>query len=91
MTKTVKKVSVTNPQAKLYIITFNLLVMEGATPVIDQNFTCEYRPGESIDSKIKEITDKMNDVIVEYKSSQAIYNNTQLDTVVQSIQAGLVL
>jgi len=91
MTKTVKKVSVTNPQAKLYIITFNLLIMDGQTPVIDQDFSCEYRTGESVASKVNEVKEKMQKVISDYQSSQVIYNSAQLDSAVTAIEEGIVL
>lgn len=84
----VTKKSVTNPQSKLYIIIFNLQVTDGVV-VIDQDFTCEYRTGELINSKIDEVTTKMNEVIASYKAAQAIFNNIQLDNAVIAIQEGL--
>mgnify|MGYP001287831331 CR=1 FL=1 len=87
----ISKKSVTNPQSKLYIITFNLSVSEGAVVVINQDFSTEYRTGEAISGRINDVTSKMQEVITCYKASQAIFNNAQLDSAVNSISGGLIL
>jgi len=90
MTATVTKKSVTNPQSKLYIITFNLKVTD-VTVVIDQDFACEYRSGEIVSTKVNEVKEKMQEVISAYKASKVIFDSTALDGAVTSIQGGLSL
>ena len=90
MTAQVSKKSVTNPQSKLFIITFNLKVTDGVV-VIDQDFSLEYRPGETIASKVNEMIGKMQVVLNMYKESQTIFTNPQLDSAVTAVQGGLVL
>jgi len=91
LTAIVTKRSVTNPQPKVFIIVFNLSVNEETVIVINQDFSCEYRPGESIASKVDEVKDKMQFVIDNYKASQVIFDNVQLDSAVTTIQGGLIL
>jgi len=70
---TVSKKTVTNPQSKLVIITFNLVVNDGEVTVINQDFTCEFRTGDNVADK----------------ASQAIYASASLDSAVTAIQGGL--
>jgi hypothetical protein len=92
LTATVTKKSVTNPQPKLYIITFNLTVTNGGSAVvINQDFTTEYRTGEAVSGRVNDVKAKMQEVIDAYKASQAIFTNAALDTAVTSIQSGLTL
>jgi hypothetical protein len=88
---TVTKKSVTTNQDKLYSITFNLLVTDGAAEVINQNVACEYRTGENVGSKVTEVKEKMQKLIDNYKAAQAIFNAAALDTAVTNIQGGLSL
>jgi len=91
LTAIVTKKSVINPQPKLFIITFNLSVSEGATTVINQDFSTEYRTGEAISNRINDVTGKMQEVINCYKAAQVIFNNAQLDSAVSTINGGLSL
>lgn len=91
LTKTVTKKSVTNPQSKLYIITFNLKVSDGVSNVIDQDFSCEYRTGEVVTAKVAEITEKMQICVDRYKAEQVIFNSAGLDNAVSNISGGLIL
>lgn len=90
MTAIVTKKSVKVPQLKLYVITFNLQVTDGSV-VVDQDFTCEYRPGQNVSEIIEGIKDKMQVVIDNYKLEKALFNNAQLDNAVTAINGGLVL
>ena len=90
MTAIVSKKSVKYPQAKLYIITFNLVVTDG-TEVINQDFTCEYRTGENVASKVNEVKEKMQKVIDDYKLEKVVFSSVALDTAVTAIQGGLSL
>lgn len=88
MTAIVIKKSVTNPQSKLFIITFNLQITDGVV-VINQDFSAEYRTGENVTSKVNEVKEKMQAVIDAYKASKVIFDSAALDTAVTSIQGGL--
>ena len=90
MTAIVTKKSVKYPQSKLYIITFNLQVTDGVV-VIDQDFTCEYRTGENVASKVNEMKEKMQIAIDNYKLEKAVFNSVALDNAVTAIEGGLVL
>ena len=91
LTATVTKVSVNIPQLKLYIITLNLKVSDGVTNVIDQNFTQEYRTGESVAGIVNKFQAQMQDVIDKYKLEKSLLDNAQLNTAITNITGGLVL
>lgn len=91
LTKTVTKKSVGSIQSNLHIIVFNLIVSDGASNVINQDFSCEYRTGENVSSKVSEIKEQMQKIIDNYKSSLVIFNSAQLDTAVNNISGGLIL
>lgn len=90
MTAVVTKKSVKVPQLKLYIITFNLVVTDG-TVVIDQDFTCEFRPGENVSDKVNGIKEQMQKAIDNYKLEKALFNNAQLDSAIIALNGGLSL
>ena len=90
MTAIVTKKSVKVPQSKLYIITFNLQVTDG-TVVIDQDFSCEFRPGENVADKVNGIKEQMQKAIDDYKLEKALFNNAQLNSAVTAINGGLIL
>lgn len=91
LSKSITKKSVRYGQEKLHIITFNLLVTDGATEVINQDFSCEYRQGENVSQKVAEITEKMQAAIDRYKAEQVIFNSAALDTAVNNISGGIIL
>ena len=88
MTIQVTKKSVKVPQQKLYIITFNLVVTDGVV-VINEDFSCEFRPGEAVASKISMIKEEMQKKIDNYKLEKALFDSVQMDNAVTSIQGGL--
>jgi hypothetical protein len=91
LSKTVTKKSVKYAMEKLNIITFNLVVLDGAVEVINQDFSCNYIPGDAPASKVAEIVKQMQVVIDRYKAEQVIFNAAALDTAVTSISGGLNL
>jgi hypothetical protein len=88
---TVSKKSVKYVQSKLHSITFNLLLKDDDVEVLNQDFSCEYRTGDSPAQKVNEIKEKMQIAIDNYKAEKAIFNATALNTAVTSIQEGLIL
>lgn len=91
LSKTVTKISVTNPQSKLYIITLQLTITDTAGLGFTKQYSKEYRTGENVSTKTQAFINAMQDDIDSYKNSQAIYNNASLDTAVNNILGGIAL
>lgn len=91
LTATVTKKSVTYTQPKLHTIIFNLSLKEDTVEVLNRDFSCEFRAGDSASDKIVKITKDMQIEIENYKSAQVIFNSATLNTAVTAIQGGLVL
>lgn len=89
LTATVTKKSVKYAQEKLNIITFNLIVKDNNVEVINQDFSCNYEPGDNPAQKVAKITEQMQKLIDNYKAEQVIFNATALNTAVTNIQGGL--
>jgi len=87
----VTKKSVTGNQTNINTITFSLVVKDGTVEVINQDFSCEYRKGDTAAGKVVEITNAMNKVIANYKACQVIFNSVALDNAVSAIQGGIIL
>ena len=91
MNAQVTKKLVKYAQERMHIIVFNLIVLDGTNEVINQDFSIEFRTGDTPNSKIMEVKTKMQEAIDRYKSEQTIFNSTALNTAVINIQGGLVL
>jgi hypothetical protein len=91
MTAEVTKVSVNRIQEKLYSITLNLKLMEGITVLLDENFNQKYRTGQSIPEVMNFFQVEMQASIDKYNEETAIFNHTQLDTVVTTLQNNLTV
>lgn len=91
LTATVTKKSVKYVQPKLHSITFNLSLLDDLVEVLNQDFSCEYRQGDSPSEKVNEIKEKMQIAIDNFKSEKVIFNSTALDTAVSNISGGLQL
>ena len=89
VTINITKVSVTEPQAKMYAITLNLKVTEGAEVLIDRNFTENHKIGNSIEYTINRFNKKMQVAIDKYKREQGILNSSQLDSAIIVLEGGL--
>ncbi len=91
LAKTITKKSVKYGQEKLHIITFNLVLTDNSVEVLNQDFSCEYRSGESPAQKVAEITEKIQLAVDRYKSEAAIFNSAALNNAVNSINSGVIL
>jgi len=87
----VTKKSVSGTQPRINTITFTLVITDTAGVGFTQDFSCEFREGESIPMKVTEITEKMQQTILDYKKQMTIFNSAALNTAVTNIQGGLVL
>ncbi len=86
----VTKKSVRTTQPKLFSITFNLQVTDGAV-VIDKDFSCHYRPGDDVSEKVGKVKEDMQNAINDYKLEKELFDKPALDIAVTSIQGGLSL
>lgn len=90
----VTKKAVNYVQEKMHNIVFNLKLSDDTknpVEVINKDFTCQYQPGQSPESKVSFITKEMQLEINRYKSEQVIFNASALDTAVINIKNGLIL
>ncbi len=76
---TVAKKSVTEIMNKMWSIILNLSVTDGEMEIINKDFLLKYRSGQNIEIKVKEILEKMQEAINDYKSEQIIFNHVKLD------------
>ncbi len=91
LTATVTKKSVDLTQKDLYSITLNLILKEGTTEVLNQDFNQRYRTGDVISGVTNKFIAQMQTVINEYKAEQVIFNHAQLSTAITNISNGLSL
>ena len=77
LTVEVTKVGISERMEGLFTVTINLRCIAWGNEVINQNFTENYRPGDSIEHVMGKISEKMQDVINKYKNEQVI--DTTLD------------
>ena len=88
---TVSKKSVTEVQSKLWNVTLNMTMDDGAEEVLNKDYSLHYRPGDSIAAKQDAWIAMMQADIDKYKGEQTIYNAAAMNTVVTNVQAGLVV
>lgn len=88
---TVTKKSVKLTQPKLYNITFNLVLTDGGTEVLNQDFSCSYKPGDATADRVKEVKEDMQKAVDNYKAEKAIFTAAAMDAVVTNIQGSLSL
>jgi hypothetical protein len=88
---TVTKKSVTEVQSKLWNVTLNMTLDDGAEEVINKDYALHYRLGDSIAAKQATWVALMQADIDKYKSEQTIYNAAALSTVVTNVGSALVV
>ena len=91
LTATVTKTAVRQVFAKLWSITLQLELKEDAVTVLTASFSENYKQGHAIADVGARFVAKMQAAIDRYKSEQVVLNHADLDTVVTSVQAGLVV
>ncbi|KKM65970.1 hypothetical protein LCGC14_1485890 [marine sediment metagenome] len=89
LTLTVEKRSVTETMDKMWSIVLNLSALDGTEVVINKDFTLKYRSGQDVEEKVKALLTEMQEAIDDYKSEQAIFNHTKLDTAVTYLNNNL--
>lgn len=84
----ITKWSVTQPQEKLYRIQLNVVIEddEEGWSGINENITFDCNQGDFVSNKEKYICDKIQNMIEKYNNSKYMFNNIDLDEVVNSIE-----
>lgn len=90
LTISVTKKAVSKTMDGLWNITLNLSCADGATKVIDQDFSMKYRTGQDPEVQVKKIQGDMQAAISEYKAEQVLMNHAKLDSAVTYLNANLV-
>ena len=88
-TITVTKKSVSKPRNGMFSITLNLLIKNGEETLIDSDFTEVHKTEKTIDFTLGKFTKKMQEAIDFYKSEKAVFDSSQLDTAVSTLQNNL--
>ena len=88
---TVTKKSVIKTQDNRYDISFNLILTDDVVEVINADYSCRYRIGDNISSKLAIIGADMQKAIDTYKAQKTVFNSTALNNAVTTIQNGLTL
>ena len=91
LTATVTKKSVTEVQDKLWNVTLNMTLKDGAEEVLNKDYALHYRPGDSIAAKKNAWTATMQADIDKYKGEKTIKNAAALNTVVTNVGSALVV
>ena len=91
LTAIVTKKSVVFVQPKLHSITFNLVLNDGAIPVLDRDISCQFAAGDTVAAKVAFVVELMQTEIDRYKAVQVIFNSAALATAVTSISNALVV
>ena len=74
---------------KMFSITLNMILLDGAMEALNQNFTEVYKTGWDISKVEDRFIEQMQSAIDGYKQEQQIYTHPNLDTGITNIQAGL--
>lgn len=91
LTATVTKKSVTGVQDKLWNVTLNMTLKDGAEEVLNKDYALHYRPGDSIAAKKNAWIATMQADIDKYKGEKTIKNAAALNTVVTNVGSALVV
>ena len=89
LTATVTKKSVTEVQDKLWNVTLNMTLKDGAEEVLNKDYALHYRPGDSIAAKKNAWIATMQADIDKYKGEKTIKNAAALNTVVTNVGSAL--
>ena len=81
LSTTITKKSVSLSQEGLYQITLNMKYQDGATVLLDQDFTERYKTGQVVGNVALAFQENMKAAIRKYKEAQVIFNAAQLDAV----------
>ena len=92
LTPTVTKISVVGGETDIHYITFNLVVNDGVTDVIDKDFTVVYKISHDTRAVFRQrLIDQMQKEIDVYKNHKTIDDSAELASDITTIQTGLVM
>ncbi len=91
LTATITKKSVTTSQKDLYAVTINLSLNDGATEVLNKDYTDKYRTGQNISTIVAKFIKTINLDIANYKEAKVIFDAAGFNTAITNIQNGLTL
>lgn len=87
----ITKKSVKTAMPKLFSIDFNMRLLDDSVEVINQDFSCTYKPGDGPSSRIAEVKEKMQEAVDNYKNERQIFISAALDSAVTALNGGIVL
>ena len=90
LTVIITKVSVTEPQSGMYIVTLNLICIDGADEVINQNFMQIKKDHIAVSIIQERFRVNMQEVIDRYKREEQLLGSAQLDNAISALQASLI-
>ena len=85
LTTTITKKSVTLSQEGLYQVTLNMVYADGATVLLDKDFSEPYKTGQTWSTFTFNMKAKMRAAIRYYKEEQAVVAAAGLDAVVTNL------
>ncbi len=89
---TVTKVSVAGVEEDVHVITLNLKVNDGASDVIDKDFTVTYKISHDSRAVLRQrLVDKMQKEIDVYKNHKVVDDSAALGNDITTIQGSLVM
>jgi long-subunit fatty acid transport protein len=91
LTATVTKKSAIKTPDNRYDISFNLILTDDAVEVINADYSCRYKTGDNVSSKLAIIITDMQNDINKYKAQKTVFNSTVLNNAVTTIQNGLTV
>ncbi len=91
LTAIVTKKSVNKTLDGRYNISFNLNLKNDTVEALNLDYSCRYKIGENVSSKLALIIADMQKAINDYKAQKVVFNSTVLDSAVTTIQNGLIL
>ena len=89
MTITITKKLVKYVMSKMYSITLNLEVKDEGEVLIDQDFTENHKTNNTVNYTLAKFLEKMQKSIDDYKDEINIFNSTQLDGAISTLEGQL--
>ncbi len=87
LTTTITKKSVVSSMEGMYQLTFNMVYVDGATVLIDRDFSAPYKTGNPWNSVTIPIREQMKKAIRLYKEEQVIFKGAGIDGIVTNLNS----
>ena len=89
----ITKINVSNIMPKLFSVTLKLRLIDDdrITELLNQNFSENYRIGQSIVNVVDRFRTVMQKIIDNYKAEQNLFNNAQLDNAIKNLKNSLIV